>query len=633
MNLAKAMLHQITDPSLTHDERTRLRCQLAKQLEGLGNYEGARERMGTLWLRIGERPVLDGLDKQTAAEVLLRVGTLTGWLGSAKQIEGAQEAAKNLISESMTIFEAIRDIEKVAEAQTELAFCYWREGAFNEARVMFQGVLNSLDDKHSEVKATALLRYAIVEKSAKRYNDALRIYAKATPIFEKCSDHVLKAKFHNEYANVLSHLSAAEYREDYVDQALIEYTAASFHFEQAGHTRYQACVEHNLGFLFCSIGRFTEAHEHLDRAQALFTTLKDSGPLAHIDNTRAEVLLAEGHIAEAEKLVRSAVRTLERGGEQSLLAEALTTHGTALARGGHHDEAQATLKRAVEVAEQAGDQESAGQAALTLIEESGAHLSGEELCATYERAAGLLAGSQNLATFKRLSACARRVLFLTQASPAPPDWKDFSLKEAVRRYESRLIERALRESGGLVTRAAQLLGFSHHQSLIHLLKSKHKSLAQERAPAVPRKRSIIRLRGPRRTPHCRVEPETRPFTILHVEDSKTVSDAVKDTLEMEGWAVDVCADGGHALNRLAGGAHYDLLLLDHELPGASGMEIVRYARSLPHRRQTPILMFSATGVESEARRAGVDAFLRKPEDFSIVAETAARLLAGKPALP
>lgn len=627
MNLAKNLLHQITDQSLTHVERTQRRCQLARQLEGIGNYEAAREVMGEVWQHLGERPDLNGLDQRIAAEVLLCAGSLTGWVGSAKQLEGAQESAKNLISESKRMFEALGDDEKVAEAQTDLAYCYWREGALDEARVILQDALCRFGDASSGAKAIALLRSAIVERSAKRFNDALRIHKEGAPLFEAINNDVLRGKFHHGFANVLNYLSSAEYREDYVDQALVEYTAASFYFGQAGLTRYQAHVENNLGFLFSTIGNYPEAHEHLDRAQALFTTLKDTGHLAQVDDTRAKVLLAEGRVPDAEKLVRSAVGTLERGGEQSLLAEALTTHGMALARSGRHEEAGATLRRAVEVAEQAGDQESAGQAALTLIEESGAHLSGEDLCATYERAAGLLGGSQNLATFKRLSACARRVLFLTQASPVPPDWKDFSLKETVRRYESRLIERALKESGGLVTRAAQLLGFSHHQSLIHLLKSKHKSLARARAPAVPRRRSIIRVRSSQRTPHCRVRTETRPVTILHVEDSKVISDAVRDALESEGWAVEVCAHGGNALNKLAGNTHYDLLLIDHELPGASGVDIARYARSLPHRRRTPILMFSATGVESEARDAGVDAFLRKPEDISIVVETAVRLLA------
>jgi tetratricopeptide (TPR) repeat protein len=385
MTLTKELLYKIADPAITHDERALGRCKLAKKLEEVGNYESALEAMGELWQGIGERPMLEGLDLCTAAEVLLRVGVITESIGSIKQIEGAREKAKLLIRESIEIFEALNNEEKVAEAQTEIAGCYWREGAVDKSREMLQKALSRLGNKDNSIKALALLRIAIVEQSAQRYNDALRIYMEAAFTFERCSDHVLRAKFHNEFANVLNYLSSTEYREDYVDRALIEYTAASYHFEQAGHTRYQACVESNLGFLYGTIGRFAEAHEHLDRAQALFTSLKDSVHLAQVDEARAKVLLKQCRDVEAEKFVSSAVRVLEKGGEQPLLAEALTTQGVALARLGNAHKAREVLQKAVEVAEQAGDLESAGQAAITIIEECGSHLSRSELSEIYVR--------------------------------------------------------------------------------------------------------------------------------------------------------------------------------------------------------------------------------------------------------
>src|SRR5205085_7753956 len=164
----------------------------AKQLEEVGNYESAREVMGELWGNVGDEPNVGTLDEPTAAEVLLRVGTLTGWLGSTKQIEGAQETAKNLISKSITLFGALRDAKKVAEAQTEIALCYEREGAIDEARVLFTEALNRLDDQDGNLKAVALLRSAVLEQIANRLNDALNTLRPAAPLFETSANHTLK---------------------------------------------------------------------------------------------------------------------------------------------------------------------------------------------------------------------------------------------------------------------------------------------------------------------------------------------------------------------------------------------------------------------------------------------------------
>jgi len=119
------------------------------------------------------------------------------------------------------------------------------------------------------------------------------------------------------------------------------------------------------------------------------------------------------------------------------------------------------------------------------------------------------------------------------------------------------------------------------------------------------------------------------FTILYAEESPAVADAVKETLEAEGWRVVVCARGDEALQRLLGGPRFDLLILDFSLPGLDGLELARSARRLPRARGTPIIMFTTCEVEREARRVGVDAYLRKPRGVYSLAATAARLLAGR----
>jgi hypothetical protein len=81
--------------------------------------------------------------------VLLRVGSLAGWEGSTDQTHGSQEFAKDLITESIEIFEDLGNITRAAEARGDLALCYWREGAFDEARIHIATALNSLDNSQS----------------------------------------------------------------------------------------------------------------------------------------------------------------------------------------------------------------------------------------------------------------------------------------------------------------------------------------------------------------------------------------------------------------------------------------------------------------------------------------------------
>jgi two-component system chemotaxis response regulator CheY len=622
MIIPSQLLHQIADATLPKAERAQLRCQLAKQLEEIGNYDAAREAMGELWPQVGERPVLHELDESTAGEVLLRVGVLTGWLGSVKQIEGAHEAAKNLISESVTIFETLGDRRKIAESQMELGPCYWREGAFDDARVWLKEALNRVPDDARELKAIILSRLATVERAAKRFNDAYQLLTVAAPLVNTSDNNSLRGKFHNQFATVLENIGRAENTKDYIDRALIEYAAASYYFEQAGHRRYQACVENNLGYLFCTIKKFPDAHHHLDRAQALFTSMKDNVHIAQVDDTRAKVLLAEGRVADAEKLVRSAVQILERGGEQSLLAEALTTHGLVLARLGRHKVARSTLQRALEAAQNAGDSEAAGLAALTILEELAEHLPAQDLSDTFERAAELLSCTQHPATKDRLVSCARRVVHLAGVLPTPPTWKGFNLYEAVRRFEARVIERALRDAGGVVARAAQLLGINRQSLDTMLHVGRHKDLAHLRAPVEPRRSSLMF----RDEVDC---PDTRAVTVLHVEDDALVAEGVRMSLTGEGWSVETCGDGAGALERLRSAGRYDVLIFDNNLPDTDGVELIRRTRALAHRQQTPIIVLSADDVEAQARRAGANSFLQKPAGVASVVETVARLLARK----
>src|SRR5215467_16126090 len=106
MNLTAELIKlKETSRGVGRAEQAALACDLAKQFEKAGEYEAAYEALGDFLPARALPPMTDGLDELTRATLLQRVGTLAGWLGSTHQIEGNQERAKDLLTQSIEIFE------------------------------------------------------------------------------------------------------------------------------------------------------------------------------------------------------------------------------------------------------------------------------------------------------------------------------------------------------------------------------------------------------------------------------------------------------------------------------------------------------------------------------------------------
>jgi tetratricopeptide (TPR) repeat protein len=239
LTLADERLKELDNPLLSAQERVLLRCSVAAELTQKGQYEAAREALGELWPGIGGRPDVQKLPPDVAAEVLLRCGALTGLLGGARGVEGAQERAKDLLSEAVRKFQSQGKRLKTAEAQCELGACYWRLGAYDEARLVLGEALKGLTDADVELKARIHIRRSIVEQCENKFYDALSILKEAEPVFASADD-ALKGKWHGEMAVVLEMLATMEKNAERFDHAAIEYTAAIYHFERARHERYSA---------------------------------------------------------------------------------------------------------------------------------------------------------------------------------------------------------------------------------------------------------------------------------------------------------------------------------------------------------------------------------------------------------
>jgi Flp pilus assembly protein TadD len=281
-------------------------------------------------------------------------------------------------------------------------------------------------------------------------------------------------------------------RETHIQHAIREYKTADHHFQLARNKVFAACVKNNLGLIFFDLSRFKDAHRYFEEARLLSVRTKNKVQMAVIDESRAQVLIAEGKFKAAEEVARYAVRVLDKSGHQSLLAEALTTHGIALARLGRTEQAQFTLQKAFDLARQVGALNKAGLAALTLIEEL-EEATTETLAFAFDRASEWVPSPQDEELWRRLNAAARKVFARLHEEPDAELATDalsnrpFNFHQEILRLEETLIRNTLSKVNGSITRAAEQMGMTY-QGLGYIIQRRHPKLLKERSPVRPRAR-------------------------------------------------------------------------------------------------------------------------------------------------
>ncbi|RCK30452.1 response regulator transcription factor [Thalassospira lucentensis] len=103
--------------------------------------------------------------------------------------------------------------------------------------------------------------------------------------------------------------------------------------------------------------------------------------------------------------------------------------------------------------------------------------------------------------------------------------------------------------------------------------------------------------------------------ILLIEDNETLAETISDRLHTDGHAID-CESDGELANDLLRHKQFDLVLMDINLPGRSGFEILRSMRARGD--TTPVLILTARS-EIDDRLIGLDGgaddYIVKPVDL------------------
>jgi CheY-like chemotaxis protein len=118
--------------------------------------------------------------------------------------------------------------------------------------------------------------------------------------------------------------------------------------------------------------------------------------------------------------------------------------------------------------------------------------------------------------------------------------------------------------------------------------------------------------------------------ILHVEDDVSLQRLVRMVLEqIGGYAVETVGDGTRALEA-ARQAVPHLVLLDLDLPGMSGLALLRAMRATEELRTVPVVFLTAATdpqVVDESRSLGVSEMLAKPFRPRLLVQSIEQVLA------
>ncbi|MFC1948886.1 response regulator [Chloroflexota bacterium] len=119
--------------------------------------------------------------------------------------------------------------------------------------------------------------------------------------------------------------------------------------------------------------------------------------------------------------------------------------------------------------------------------------------------------------------------------------------------------------------------------------------------------------------------------IMVVEDSPINMRLIEMTLRTQRYTLLKAVDGEQALN-IARMERPDLIIMDIQLPGMSGLEVTRRLREIPSFKQTPIIGITAYAMKGDREKvleSGCDAYMSKPIDTRELPEVIHGMLSQK----
>jgi tetratricopeptide (TPR) repeat protein len=416
----------------------------ARNAELCRDISTCRQVLNAVWENLEEDPTLDGLEIETQAEILRLCGFFLSYYGRSRNLKDYQERGRNFLTKAIEIFDAEDLLHKSAEAKVMLSLCYWYEGAIAESElILSETEAEYADNQLHPVYIQICVNRLMTHYWKGEYQPALKIIEQLSIPINLCKDSRLKTMYYNQAGIIYRILKQP-------DKAILNIQESIKHARSSGNLRFCAGSFNNLGNVCKDIGDFVKAHKCVDQALKSYTNLQETGWVAHVLDTKAQVYLAENNLVDALIQVSKALVIFQQGEDFAGLTEALFTKCKILLKLGNVSESVLLLAELLELAK---------------------HRIGEFAAKKY---AGEFA----------------QLIYLL---------KNTSYSEEINSFKTNLLRKHLTEADLQVTKAAETLGISH-QNLSNILNNQFPELYDElgiyrRARRNAKGKKIENLRG------------------------------------------------------------------------------------------------------------------------------------------
>jgi tetratricopeptide (TPR) repeat protein len=396
----------------------------ARDAELCRNLDLFREILSTFWEDFEAEPNLTSFAFPAQAELLRLCGVFLNQVGRARGLADYQIRAKDILTRAARLFDEGNVPDKAAETKVALANCYLFAGEIAEYDDILKTIKAEFDGTPDHPVSIQIdLNQLLAAMLQRDFDQAERFIEKITGVISPEHDFRLRTQFHN--------LAGITYRLRGDVEKGVRHARESVDISRAANSSmFVALNLNNLANTYRTGGDLERALTTSDAAIAITQARGDKGWTAHFLDTKALTYLDQGEYDQALAVIERAIDIFSEGEDFSGLTDAMWTKCVCLLR----------LDRPLE--------------AIELF---------AKLMDLANRQIGKVAVDKFAA------------LFVEEIYPL----KHFPLTDELAALKRSLVVKAMRETGGHVSKAARKLGLRSQQHLSEILNNQFPDIYDE----------------------------------------------------------------------------------------------------------------------------------------------------------